>query len=172
MKFTKTIAMLLAALLLCLAVCPAVSAESDYHAEQVRKFEEMKKSKISFGVVNAGLFAIKTSIVYGREVTGVAEDGSFILGPWKVIDKRTNKGLGGVYCDLPGTYINFAWSVDIVFGTDWPFSGVFYRDTSTPVKQLSVTAGGTVRMVDITLKVNNKVVYSESNCDSHSEWKP
>lgn len=132
----------------------------------------MKNRSISVGINNYGFYVLKTSILYGRQVTGVDADGSFRLGPWEVVDRCSTMAMGGRYFSISGTYAMFAYSVDITAGTDWPYSGIFWTNLNEPVTQLSCNMSGTCRMVDISLVVNGKTVYSRDNCDPHREWKP
>ena len=167
MKFTKLIAMVLADVMLFTLTFTAASAESGSSCEQqASRFEQMKNSTIQVNIYDEGAFHLKASKFYVREVTGVNPDGSFILSPWKCV--RTSAGS----FTLSGTCVQFAYSVDITWGTDWPYSGIFWSDTSTPVNNISITVGGMVRTVEIVINENNSRVYYCHNSSSHSEWKP
>lgn len=172
----KLIAILSALVLLLTGLCAAAGAETgvtdSYYEQQVKKFEEMKSRSISAGINNNGFFIIKKSLLYARKVTGVAPDGYFILGPWEVVNTQTGMFMGGDYFDLPGTCAMFAWSVDILAGTDWPYSGIFWTNIDEPVTQVSCTVSGGCRNVSAKLTVNGRTVYSCDDCDAHKEWKP
>ena len=170
MKLRKAIAFLLAAMMLCAGI--AASAEKDFCSEQIMKHEEMKERKISVCIRNSGSFTLRASRLYGRQIQGVGEDGSFILGPWECVDSRHGMDSGSEYTELPGTYVIFAYSVDVRGGTHWPFSGVFWRNVNEPVESVTCKTGGGYRNVSVDILVNQKTVYSCENCDPHSEWKP
>lgn len=136
------------------------------------KYEEMKERKISVRIWNDGPFILRASRLYGRQIEGVGEDGSFILGPWECVHSRHGMYSGSEYTELPGTYVIFAYSVDIRGGTNWPYSGVFWRNVNEPMESVTCRTGDSSRSVSVDILVNQKTVYSCERCDSHSEWKP
>ena len=83
---------------------------------------------------------------------------------------RTDTDLYTFY--VPETYMAFAYSVDIFWGTDFPYSGVFWTNTEEPVTCMEIRTEGTIRSVDIDIKVNRRTVVHETDCSSHREWKP
>ena len=172
MKLRKIIALVLAAMLLCGALIVPASADSDIREKQLKRFEEMKNRKIDVEISHSGGYVMKLTKFYAREAIGVDEDGYFILGPWKCLDSDTNTPMFTHNFQANGTCVAFAYSFDIVWGTDFPFSGVFWNDPWRDVKSVEVRLGGIVRMASCFIKVNDKWVYTCDNCDSHSEWKP
>ena len=166
MKTIKTIALMLVVMFMCLAMIPTVSAESSYYEEQVSKFENMKSRTISIEIKNFGGFSRDKERFYARKVTGVKEDGSFILGGWECFSNPSKN------FTLPGNYVHFGYSVDITWGTDFPYSGPFWTKTNTQVDSIRITLSGICRMVYVNIDVNGTCVVNESNCSSHSEWRP
>ena len=174
MKHIKLIALILAVMMLAtglLATASAGSAEDKYYNERVQEFEAMKKSNIWINMYTYDAFyALKTSKLYGRRITGVAPDGSWILGPWEILFSKTS--YDSELFSIMGTYCAFAYSFDIVWGTDWPYSGVFWNNPETRVETIRIQTAGTCRMASIRITVDDKTVVNESNCSSHSEWTP
>ena len=169
MKFTKAVALILAAAILCIGLVPFAGAEGSYYEEQARKFEAMKKKTIRVWIDNDGLFCRKSQKLWARKVTGLSYDGAFMLGPWECFDNCSDN------FSLPGTYVMFGYSVDVTLGTDWPYSGCFrgYDQIEGDLVDLIwIKLHGGARCVCITILVNDKVVYYKEDCDSHSEWRP
>lgn len=73
---------------------------------------------------------------------------------------------------MSGAYVCFAYSVDIGWGTDWPFSRVFWYDEYLRLSDLTIRVCGLPRFVNVHIWVNGVAYLSEYNCDSHNEWKP
>jgi hypothetical protein len=72
-----------------------------------------------------------------------------------------------------GTFVNFAFSFDITWGTDFPYSSVFWTDThNTDWETIDVELRGLCRNASIQIHVGNTRAVDKRNCDSHSEWKP
>ena len=69
-------------------------------------------------------------------------------------------------------YYAFAYSFDIVWGTDWPYSGIFYSNLDAHPETIRIQLGGTCRMASINIMVDRRTVVDDSNCSSHSEWRP
>ena len=172
MKLRKVIALVLAALLLCGAMMCTASADAEYRAKQVERFEEMKNRTIDVRICSGGGYAVKSTKFYVREVTGVDGNGDFILGSWRCLDSDTNLPMFTHEFKAPGTCVAFAYSCDIIWGTDFPYSGVFWNDPTRDVNSIMISLTGLVRAVEVTILVDDEVIYSCSNSDSHDEWKP
>ena len=172
MKFTKIIAMMLAAVLFCTMFATAALAEDNTYEEQLQKFEEMKNRKIAVTIDVDGLYALKSSKFYAREIKGVNPDGSFILGGWECLYSDTNVPMSVTTLSINGTYAVFGYSCDILWGTNFPYSDVFWSDVNTPVKTIKIMPHGTVRDACMSIYVNNEQVFYDFDCDSHSEWRP
>ena len=172
MKLKKIIACLLSLTLLCTAMILPASAESDYRAAQLKRFQQMQSRKISVEIDHSGGYVMKSTKLYAREVVGVDEVGNFILGPWKCLDSGTNEPMFTHRLQANGTCVAFAYSCDIVWGTDFPYSGIFWNNPDQDVSSVVINLSGLARMVILYINVNGSVVYSDQNCASHSEWKP
>lgn len=127
-------------------------------------------------VKNSGWYSIKNLKIYGRMASNLAEDGSLGPGKWvQLTDTTSMAGLGfsNFSIDIPTAYESFALSFDVVGGTDFPYSGVFWTDNDcTRLEEIQINISGTCRMADVKIMVGDKTVVDESNCSSHSEWNP
>lgn len=173
MKLVKAIAVLLAVMMLTtglLATASAAPANSSHYQEQLAKYEAMKSNTIWINLNRDFWYELKASKLYGRRITGVAPDGSWILGAWELLDDSTL--IANKTESTDGTYFAFAYSFDIIWGTDWPYSGVFYSNPDDPPATIRIRIGGTCRMASIHIEVDGRTVVDESNCSSHSEWRP
>lgn len=149
----------------------AESAEDDaYYRKRVAEYEDMKTHSIHVTIDRTSAwYSLKSSKFYGRKITGVAPDGSWILGPWELLSTYSGPSTNFT---ISWTYFAFAYSFDIVWGTDWPYSGVFWSKPDERPTHLDIYPAGSVRMASITIKLDGKTVVDESNCSSHSEWTP
>ncbi|MBQ0041317.1 MAG: thiol-activated cytolysin family protein [Clostridiales bacterium] len=125
-----------------------------------------KRDKIHFSTDAGGAYVTKHQKLFARAITGVNDDGSYILGSWECLMNEK----GGDKCfDINGKYAEFGFSFDIVWGTDWPYSGVFWTLDKGPVKDISIKWGGAVRNAWVEIRVNNDLIFSDSDCYSHEE---
>lgn len=172
-KFIKLMTICMAAVMLLTVVLAltAFSNGSDYEVQQ-RKYEERTKKLIAVDINCSDSYTLETSKFYGREILGVDNTGEIILGPWQCLDGAANVTPGTRSITIPGTYAQFAYSCDILGGTDFPFSGVFWTNIDKPIDDISIYVDGMERMVEVDIYVNNRLAVDEYNCDSHSEWKP
>ena len=127
-------------------------------SRQVRK-------PITFEVDSASLWSEKSQCLYGRKIVGIDDNNKLILGKWTKIcpDKGDVK-----MNNISGAYAEFGFEVDVRGGTDWPYSDVFWRASDGVVNNIKIETGGTCRMANIKITVNDKEVFSKKNCDSHS----
>ena len=173
MKLTRIIALVLAAAILGIGLAASASAESTPYEEAMERYERMKGDYINVCLDFQGMYTTKASKFYAREVTGVAEDGTFILGPWRCYSNHTNVvGSPDIYLNVPATCVQFAYSFDIMWGTDWPYSGIFWTDVSKDVRGIRIEHGGFVRYASICITVDGVQVFNDLDCASHSEWQP
>ena len=134
------------------------------------------KKKIS--ILNYGFFHAKNIKLYGRKCLGIDDnDGSWILGKWEQLNTSTSAHAGQGYSfDIDGDYFCFAFSYDITWGTDFPYSGVFLDQNSKYFakdwNELEISMWGAVRTGCITIDVDDSTIVHETNCSSHKEWKP
>lgn len=170
-KHTKVLALVLAAVLMCTTMSSALAVGKSYE-ELLEEYEMLKSSLMTIDLHLAGMYEVKSSKLYGRKIIGIGGDGTFALGPWELLHSLEMKG-GDIYTFyVPETYMAFAYSVDIFWGTDFPYSGVFWTNTEEPVTCMEIRTEGTIRSVDIDIKVNRRTVVHETDCSSHREWKP
>ena len=130
----------------------------------------------SINITNSGLYHAKHINLYGRRALGVDKDGNFILGGWEqIIDNESVHGESSLDNEITfdGTFVNFAFSFDITWGTDFPYSGVFWTDThNTDWSTIDVELRGLCRNASIQIHVGNTRAVDKRNCDSHTEWRP
>ena len=85
---------------------------------------------------------------------------------WK--NKLNTSSTGNHDLSLSGRCAEFGFGFDITWGTDWPYSDVFWRWNDGIAEKINIDMGGTVRTPSIDIKVNDTNVYKNGNCDSHS----
>ena len=127
-------------------------------------------------VKHSGWYSIKNLKIYGREASNLAADGSLGPGKWVQLNDKTSMAgldLSNFSFDISTVYESFAFSFDVVGGTDFPYSGVFWTDNDcTRLQEIKINIDGTCRMADVKIMVGDRTVVNETNCSSHSEWKP
>ena len=125
---------------------------------------------------NWGLYHATNIKLYGRKALSVGLDGEFILGDWEQLYESSSLigcGMCTEIYTISADYVAFAFSYDIRWGTDYPYSGVFWNNIyDTNWDTIDINLGGTVRMANIEIKVGNKTVVKEDNCSRHIEWTP
>ena len=97
----------------------------------------MRNRSIDVNIRHDGFYRQKTIKLYGRKAIGARNDGSYILGNWELIDSRKDneKGISNnIDLNIDGNYVMLAFSIDIVWGTDFPYSGVFWDATRGDMK--------------------------------------
>ena len=168
------------------AVKPANNAELAEKAEEANMkaslippfkteatmIENIKTKQIKVDIYHGGAYLAKISNFYGRKITGINPDGTYILGNWELLDGHTNEAMGVDEFWISGDYVMFAYSLDIVWGTDFPYSGVFWDDPYTSVNEIEIIHQGLCRNVSVTISVDQKTIYYCYDSPSHSEWKP
>ena len=91
-------------------------------------YNKVKGTKKTIYIENSGFFHAKNVKLYGRKCLGIDDnDGSWILGKWEQINSNQSIHASEVYkYTVDGEYMCFAFSYDITWGTDFPYSGVFW----------------------------------------------
>lgn len=115
-----------------------------------------KYREISVKISNSGAYIIKSQALYGRQPGG----------QWVNLGNAKNFNVSTVYTE-------FGYEFDIVWGTDWPYSNVFWnaeKSEQEDVRNIEISTGGTVRWSNITIKVNGSTVFEDSGCSSHSRY--
>ena len=176
MKSQKIAAFLLAAILLCTTAASASSSipvANEYYAQQVIWLEAMKKQSIGMDLYFHGGYVIKTYKLYGRAISDVNPDGSYVLGPWEMLKSGSDvAGVQDIMFKIPGHYKAFAFSFDITWGTDWPYSGVVWNNLDRQIKDLRIDCYGLVRSAVFDVRIDGDRIIHKEECDSHKEWKP
>ena len=110
----------------------------------------------------SAFFAFKSVAFYGREPGG----------NWVCLKNGKDLRLAE-YFYVSSKYVEFGFEFDITWGTDWPYSNVFWTAAQTeqeaPVK-IEIYVGGVVRMAWIEIKVNDERVLYDWNCDPHDRY--
>lgn len=124
-----------------------------------------KRGQIHFQTDTASAYVTKHQMLWGRRILDIAENGAFELGEW---ERLMDEGNGNKELDISGRYAEFGFEFDVTWGTDWPYSGVFWTADKGAVKDIFIDMGGTCRNAKIEIKVNGDRVFYDGDCDSHS----
>ena len=147
------------------------------YGSQLDYLESRQNTKKKVTIYNYGLYHAKNVKLYGRKCLGVDDYGDWILGNWELICSEDSlHGCTGYGYNITGDYFSFAFSFDITWGTDFPYSGVFL-DQSSPCfasdwNELNIEIGGAVRTASVVMNLDDQGLFADYNCSSHSEWKP
>lgn len=147
------------------------------YGSQLNYLESRQNTKKKVTIYNYGLYHAKNVKLYGRKCLGVDDYGDWILGDWELICSEDSlHGCTGYGYNITGDYFSFAFSFDITWGTDFPYSGVFL-DQSSPCfasdwNELNIEIGGAVRTASVVMNLDDQGLFADYNCSSHSEWKP
>ena len=147
------------------------------YGSQLDYLESRQNTKKKVTIYNYGLYHAKNVKLYGRKCLGVDDYGDWILGDWELICSEDSlHGCTGYGYNITGDYFSFAFSFDITWGTDFPYSGVFL-DQSSPCfasdwNELNIEIGGAVRSASVVMNLDDQGLFADYNCSSHSEWKP
>ncbi|MBR4200494.1 MAG: hypothetical protein IKQ91_04355 [Oscillospiraceae bacterium] len=147
------------------------------YGSQLDYLESRQNTKKKVTIYNYGLYHAKNVKLYGRKCLGVDDYGDWILGDWELICSEDSlHGCTGYGYNITGDYFSFAFSFDITWGTDFPYSGVFL-DQSSPCfasdwNELNIEIGGAVRSASVVMNLDDNGLFADYNCSSHSEWKP
>lgn len=117
---------------------------------------------------SANSYVVKHQRLFGRPIVGVDSDGNHQLGNWELIYDGTS---GDSDFTMSGKYAEFGYEFDIVWGTDWPYSDVFWHQPDGVAEDIFIEFGGTARNAWIQIRVNGSTVVHDSNCDSHTRYK-
>ena len=91
-------------------------------------------------------------------------------------DKLSRTKVFYVPDSLASDALAFGFEFDVLGGTDWPYSGVFWKASDHPnetVKSIVIETGGTTLNASIKIYVNNKEVVNNSDCSRGPQyyWK-
>ena len=147
------------------------------YGRQLDYLESRQNTKKKVTIYNYGLYHAKNVKLYGRKCLGVDDYGDWILGDWELICSEDSlHGCTGYGYNITGDYFSFAFSFDITWGTDFPYSGVFLEQSSpcfaSDWNELNIEIGGAVRTASVVMNLDDQGLFADYNCSSHSEWKP
>lgn len=177
MKKIKSIKGLLAVLLAIVIIGTTANvahAYPLYREPTQERIDELKERDITVHWEMGGSYVAQFVKLYGREVKGVDENGNFIFGEWELLDERDKAYLGNEgEVRVPATYHEFAFSFDVMWGTDFPFSGYVYSVKDEDVSYINLEMGGMVRSASLHMWTPEwGTAFIELNLPSHTEWKP
>ena len=144
------------------------AAAGDDNTDEYSLRDYGSDGNIRVHLAHHGMYSLKSFAFYGRELGGnwvclINGDRATTI-PW----------VGGLNIIIIGkSYVEFGFEFDIVWGTDWPYSNVFWTAAQTEQEaptDINIEMGGTVRMADIEITVNGKTVVDVTNCDSHNRY--
>ena len=142
--------------------------------EKINEHERIAGIAKKVIIRNNGFYHAKNIKFYGRRIIGVDDNAEYIYGNWEQINEtEALHGGDAVANQINGHYGEYAFSFDITWGTDFPYSGVFWKSVyDTNGNDIEIILGGTCRMANVDILIGNMSVVNESNCSAHSEWKP
>ena len=161
---------------------PYLSSISGISQDAQAKLQEMSQHRITVHLGRSQWFEAKSAKLYGRQVKGFDANGNCILGPWELIHDGAKEFHHKF--EIKGTYVMFGYTLDVVWGTDFPYSGVFWDNTNARMNSIYIDYGGGCRNVNIKImavyteagdnykKEKRREVVNERNCSAHKEWKP
>ena len=126
-----------------------------------------ERSEIHVKIDSANAYVTKHQRLFGRPIVGVDSDGNHQLGNWELIYDGTS---GDREFTMSGKYAEFGFEFDIVWGTDWPYSDVFWHQQDGVAEDIFIEFGGTARNAWIQIRVNGSTAVHDSNCDSHTRY--
>ena len=136
--------------------------------EAQKVVEKREKIKVTFSPATA--YKEKHVKFLARPITGLNEDGTFKLGAWSALICVENFGpTVSREWYIHGKYAEFAFSFDILGGTDWPYSDVFWTVDDGPVKDINIDWGGTTTISKIKIEVNGNTIVNQKNLPKHKE---
>ena len=137
------------------------------YLEKVYEYQQREERKINVKIDLGGGYFVKKQDFYARKITGIDINGNYILGSW---EKIREVGDDDQSFWLSANYVEFGYSFDIRGGTNWPYSGIFWKGSTDEIQSINITTGGTCRNASITIKVDGKQVLHHGNCASHGHY--
>lgn len=134
---------------------------TDYYSVKIEN-----KPRTHVKIETANTYATKESKFYARRIVGIDKNnGEFVIGPWKCLVSGTS-GDKDFYVD--SDYAEYGYAFNIVAGTKWPYSDCFWKQENGFAKDITIEMGGMVRRPTIKIDVNNKTVFEDNKCKSHT----
>lgn len=132
---------------------------SHEHCDTHLRYDWSSRSDIRVNIRKPGWYALNCSNLYARKPGGTWE---------KVYNNDKDSPF-----TISNEYVEFGFEFDITWGTDWPYSNVFWtekKSESMRVNTIDICMGGAVRNSYITIHVNGNPVVDVTNCDSHNQY--
>ena len=149
---------------------------SPLYKQRYEQYCNLRNTSKSVYICNGGGYHATNVKLYGRKIIRVEQDGSFTLGAWELLNPITSfNGLliNDVRFDISGTYVAFAFSFDITWGTDFPFSDIFWDDIyNTDWDFINIEMDGMCRTANIRIDVGLHGGIHVQNLQAHKEWTP
>ena len=149
---------------------------SPLYKQRYEQYCNLRNTSKSVYICNSGAYHATNVKLYGRKIIRVEQDGSFTLGAWELLNPITSfNGLliNDVRFDISGTYVAFAFSFDITWGTDFPFSDIFWDDIyNTDWDFINIEMDGMCRTANIRIDVGLYGRIHVQNLQAHKEWTP
>lgn len=123
-----------------------------------------KRNAIHVKTDTANAYSTKHQKFWARPVTGIESNGKMKLGNWECL---CDAGSGNQDFWIGSKYAEFGFEFDISGGTDWPYSGVFWKAGDGAASEIFIEWGGGCRSAWIDIKVDDKKVFHDGNCASH-----
>lgn len=149
---------------------------SPLYKQRYEQYCNLRNTSKSVYICNGGEYHATNVKLYGRKIIRVERDGSFTLGAWELLNPITSFNgflINDVRFDISGTYVAFAFSFDITWGTDFPFSDIFWDDIyNTDWDFINIEMDGMCRTANIRIDVGLHGKIHVQNLQAHKEWTP
>jgi hypothetical protein len=153
-----------------------LTVSQEFYDLRVERLERLQNTKKTVRIRNHAGFHVCESVLYGKKIVGVDENGDFVLGGWERLhssDSMHGAWGAGPSFEITGDYVAFSYTFDITWGTNYPFSGVFWNNSEeTDWKNLKIDIYGTCRNAAIEIRVGDKLVVDKENLSAHDKWRP
>lgn len=126
-----------------------------------------ERNAINVKIEPASFYVTNHQRFYGRPIVGVDSNGKYLLGDWECISDSSS---GGKQFIVSGKYAEFGFEFNIVRGTDWPYSNVFWHLQDGVAKDIFIEYGGAALSANIEIKVNDSIVVYDGYCGSHEQY--
>lgn len=126
-----------------------------------------KRGELHVKIDPSNIYITKHQRLYCREIEGVDSEGNYLLGNWRLI---LDNSTGATEFTASGKYAEFGFEFDILEGTDWPYSDVFWYQQDGVAEDIFIEYGGSIKSPWIQIRVNGSTVVYDSNCSSHTRY--
>ena len=126
-----------------------------------------ERSEINVDIDPSRFYITNHQCFYARAIKGMDSQGNYLLGDWECILNDTS---GAKKFILNGKYAELGFEFNIVYGTDWPYSDVFWHLQDGVAEDILIEYGGTAKAAWIKIYVNGSIVVYDSYCESHERY--